>query len=377
MRRWMMALALTVVGACSPEQPAVTVSSDPAIPIPPDYRGLPGWAADDHRAALGAFRQSCQWFERQTDDWPLIYPAGTGRVGDWRAACTAALRLPDPDRDTARRFFEHWFTPIAVTDGDRELGLFTGYYAPVLNGSFTRSDRFNVPLHSTPPRRSGRLPSREEIVNGALDGQDLELLWVDDPVDAFFLQIQGSGHVQLDDGRVVGVGYAGQNGHRYFAIGRELIEREVATPETISMQLIRDWLAENPDDADDLMNMNPSYIFFRLRDAGDVQGYLEVPLTPGRSLAVDLDHIAPGIPLWLDINDDPTVPGGELRRLVMAQDTGGAIRGVIAGDLFWGYGDAAGDAAGEMRARGRYFALIPRTATINVATVPSAETPSD
>ena len=373
MRRWVMAAALMVAGACAPQQTTVTVPAEPAIPIPPDYRGLPGWAADDHRAALGAFRQSCQWFDRQADDWPLTYPIGTGRVADWRAACSAALRLADPGRDTARQFFEHWFTPVAVTDGERELGLFTGYYAPILHGSFTQSDRFHVPLHRDPPRRSGRLPSREEIVNGALDGQDLELLWVDDPVDAFFLQIQGSGHVQLDDGRVVGVGYDGQNGHRYFAIGRELIEREVATPETISMQLIRDWLADNPDEADDLMNMNPSYIFFRLRDGGDVQGYLEVPLTPGRSLAIDLDHIAPGIPLWLDINDDPTVPGGELRRLVMAQDTGGAIRGVIAGDLFWGYGDAAGDAAGEMRARGRYFALIPRNATITVATAPESQ----
>jgi membrane-bound lytic murein transglycosylase A len=360
-----LALAACAEGPAPPEVARTT---------PEVFADLPGWAADRHGEAMPAFAESCGWFARQSPARP-IGPAGlAGRAGDWQAACAAAARVPRGDDAAARRFFETWFRPVAVEGSDGPEGLFTGYYAPLLRGSLRPSEAYAVPIYAKPPPLPGRrLPSRAEIVAGALDGQGLELLWVDDPIDAFFLHIQGSGHVELDDGRVVGVGYHGWNGHPYYAIGRALIDRGEATREEMSMELIRDWLRENPDRADDLMNLNPSFIFFRLREAGGVVGTLEVPLTAGRSLAVDDDFVPLGVPMWLDIVD-PTVPDGQLRRLVMAQDTGGAIRGAVAGDMFWGYGDEAGRLASGMQARGRYFMLVPRSA-IEVAEMEGAASP--
>jgi membrane-bound lytic murein transglycosylase A len=348
-----------VLAACTAEPPEEPVAQD----MPEAFRALPGWSADRHADALPALRQSCGWFAGRPPEEPVGPDGLAGRAGDWQALCAAADRIPEGEHAAARRFFETWFHPVAVTGPDGDQGLFTGYFAPLLRGSWQPSEAYPVPIYRLPERRPGRpLPSRAEIVGGALAGRDLELLWVDDPVDAFFLQIQGSGHVELEDGSVVGVGYHGQNGHPYFAIGRALIDWGEASREEMSMELIRDWLRQNPDRADELMNLNPSFIFFRLREAGGVVGTLEVPLTAGRSLAVDRGHVPLGVPMWLDIVD-PTVPGGELRRLVLAQDTGGAIRGAVAGDMFWGYGDEAGRLASGMQARGRYFMLLPRSAT--------------
>jgi membrane-bound lytic murein transglycosylase A len=361
-RRFAALLAGPALAACSTGEPEMPHPDDHATPAA--FRDLPGWEADSHADALPALAQSCGHFAERPAEEP-VGPAGlAGRAGDWHAVCAAAALLPEGDHLAARRFFERWFRPVAIAGADGvEDGLFTGYFAPLLRGSRRPSEVYSVPIYRKPPPLPGRrLPSRAEILAGALDGQGLELLWVDDPVDAFFLHIQGSGHVALDDGSVVGVGYHGWNGHPYFAIGRALIDRGEATREEMSMQLIRDWLSTNPDRADDLMNLNPSFIFFEERGADGVIGTLEVPLTAGRSLAVDDDHIPLGVPMWLDIID-PTVPGGELRRLVLAQDTGGAIRGAVAGDVFWGYGDEAGRMAGGMQARGRYFMLLPVPAT--------------
>ena len=351
---WTAPLALVVACAGVPHPGAA-----PEVHMAPEFRTLSGWADDDHAAALPALAQSCGWFDGLPPDRPLGN-GSAGTAGHWQEACAAALAVPAGDRAAARRFFETWFVPVAVRNDNGGIGLFTGYYAPELRGSWQRSERYSVPLYRRPPP-GRRLPARADIVSGALTGRGLELLWVDDPVDAFFLEIQGSGNVVLDDGSRIGIGYHAWNGHPYFAIGRALIDRGEATREEMSMALIRDWLRRNPDQAQDLMNLNRSYIFFRLRDSAEVVGALEVPLTAGRSLAVDRTHIPLGVPLWLDIADDPTVPGGRLRRLVLAQDTGGAIRGAVAGDLFWGYGDDAGRLAGAMQARGRYHMLVPRS----------------
>ncbi|HEY0835384.1 MAG TPA: MltA domain-containing protein [Azospirillum sp.] len=321
-----------------------------------DFRGLTGWVEDDHAPALSAFQRTCGWMRGQSDDRQL---GNAGRVANWRPACDAARALPAANTETARRFFEAHFTPVTVGSGTE--GLFTGYYEAELNGSWTRTDRFNVPLYRVPPRAKKKPhPTRARIEAGALRGKGYELLWVDDAIDAFFLEIQGSGRVRMTDGSVVGVHYAGQNGHAYYPIGRYLIDQGIATPQDVTLQLIRRWLKENPQKARQVMNLNPSYVFFKQRN-GDVgaRGALNTPLVPGRSLAVDPSHVPLGVPLWLELKEAP-VPGGELKRLVVAQDTGGAIKGAVRGDLFWGPGTDAAEAAGVMKARGRYTMLVPR-----------------
>ncbi|HEX3128985.1 MAG TPA: murein transglycosylase A [Thermoanaerobaculia bacterium] len=349
---------------------------------PASFGDLPGWKEDDLAQALPAFLRSCRHLRGLPADESLGI---AGTAGAWKPVCEAASKVP---AGGARSFFESRFEPFAASaDGDPE-GLFTGYYEPLLHGSRTRSDRYKVPIYIRPPelvmvdlgdfreelkgqRIAGRVeegqlvpyPDRKAIESGALAGRDLELVWVDDPIDAFFLQVQGSGRVQLDDGGEMRVGYAAQNGHPYFAIGRDLIERGAATKETVSMQLIRQWLEEHPDEADDVMNRNASYVFFEeLKGEGPV-GAKGIVLTPGRSLAVDLKHWPLGVPLWLDA-EAPSPKAGEpdrpLRRLVVAQDTGGAIRGVIRGDVFWGHDEDAAEIAGRMKHRGRLWVLLPR-----------------
>lgn len=323
--------------------------------IAADFRPLPGWGEDDHAEAMAAFHRSCDWLGRQSPDRPL---GKAGAVRDWQPVCAAARTLPDNDREAARTFFETHFTPVTLGGGTE--GLFTGYYEAELHGSWTPTDRFNVPIYRTPPRTRRGLPSRERIANGALKGKGLELLWVDDAIDAFFLEIQGSGRIRMTDGSVVGVHYAGQNGKPYYPIGRHLIDEGVATPGQVTLQLIRSWLKANPAQARRVMNMNESYVFFRARnDDVGARGALNTRLVPGRSLAVDPSHVPLGVPLWLEATDVP-VPGGALKRLVVAQDTGGAIKGAVRGDLFWGPGAEAADAAGVMKARGRYTMLVPR-----------------
>ena len=214
--------------------------------------------------------------------------------------------------------------------------------------------------------REGRLlpfPDRDAIMGGALAGRGLELAWVDDPADAFFLQVQGSGRVKLEDGRVLRLGYAGWNGHAYYAIGRALVESGALTRENASMQSIRAWMEQaGPEAAAVLMARNPSYVFFRILPGlplgtGPV-GTLGAPLTPGRSVAVDRTKLPLGLPVWV-AGRDP-LDGGALRRLAVAQDTGGAIRGLARADLFTGWGEAAAARAGRMREDAAMFLLLPR-----------------
>jgi membrane-bound lytic murein transglycosylase A len=349
---------------------------------PASFDDLPGWRADDLSQALPAFLRSCHRLVSLPADESLGI---AGTAGDWKPVCEAAAKMP---AGAARSFFESRFQPFAATaDGDPD-GLFTGYYEPLLHGSKTRSDRYKVPIYVRPPelvmvdlgdfreelkgqRIAGRVeegqlvpyPDRKAIESGALAGRDLELVWVDDPIDAFFLQIQGSGRVQLDDGSEMRVGYAAQNGHPYFAIGKDLIERGALTKETVSMQTIRQWLEAHPDEADDVMARNASYVFFEELKGEGPLGAKGIVLTPGRSLAVDLKHWPLGVPLWLDAeapSPHPNEPNRPLRRLVMAQDTGGAIRGVVRGDVFWGHDEDAAEIAGRMKHRGRMWVLLPR-----------------
>lgn len=377
---------LAAVGACSPRPPSEPAEPErPAARLtlePAGFADLDGWAEDDHTRAVEALARSCDKLSGLPADRSL---GVAGTVGAWSAPCAALAALPRSDRDAARRFFETWFMPWAAGDNGDHEGLFTGYYEPELRGSLEESARYHVPLHRRPPdlvmvdlgefreslkgeRIAGRVvdgrlrpfEDRARIEAGALYGKGLELLWVDDPVDAFFLQIQGSGRVVLEDGRGLRIGFAGQNGHPYVAIGRDLVAMGALTREEVSMQSIRAWLEAHPGQAADLMNRNPSYVFFRELDGEGPVGAQGVPLTPGRSLAVDRSFVPYGVPVWLDA-EDPLEPGRRVRRLMVAQDTGGAIRGPVRGDVFWGYGADAELRAGKMKSRGRYFLLLPRS----------------
>lgn len=354
---------------------------------PASFDDLEGWRADDPSGAVAALLRSCRVLLGRPPAETLEIRGIAGTAGAWRPACEAASRVP-AGPDAARAFFETHFQPFAASnDGDPE-GLFTGYYEPQLLGSRKRSERYRVPLYIRPPdlvtidlgafredlkgkTLAGRVedgelipyPDRRAIEEGALAGRDLELVWVDDPVDAFFLQIQGSGRVRLEDGGEMRVGYAAQNGHPYFAIGKDLVERQALRKEEVSMQSIRKWLEENPDLADDVMARNASYVFFQELEGEGPLGAQGVALTPGRSLAVDRRHWPLGVPLWLDASA-PAAKAGEpdrpLRRLLIAQDTGGAIRGPIRGDVFWGHGEEAAEVAGRMKHSGRVWVLLPR-----------------
>lgn len=338
--------------------PPVTMGGFQLIPV--DFRQLPDWPRDDHAEAMQAFRRSCSNItgKRAVGNGGNGGPFGT--PGDWQRACKSAANVRGGD-GAARTFFEEWFVPYLVESAGSNNGLFTGYYEPILAGSWRRSDRYSVPLYRPPGDSVRKLPTRAEIEAGALAGRGLELMWVDDPIGVFFLQIQGSGRVRMEDGRVVRVGFAGNNAQSYFPIGRELIRRGEIAPEQMSMQAIRDWLLAHPSEADGVMNMNPSYVFFRILDGEGPIGAHGVPLTPGRSLAVDPSFVPYGVPIWLETSD-PVQGGAPLRRLVVAQDTGGAIKGPIRGDVFWGVGEDAELRAGLMKQPGRYFLLLPRTA---------------
>ncbi|MBT4889046.1 MAG: murein transglycosylase, partial [Rhodospirillales bacterium] len=285
-----------------------------------------------------------------------------------------------------RYFFEKNFRPYLVFNTGDPVGLFTGYYEAQLQGSWQPGGVYNVPIHARPKDIisvdlgkfraelsgtvvAGRMEKNEflpyydraAIMGGALSGKQLELMWVNSAVDAFFLHIQGSGRVIMEDGSSVRVGYAGRNGARYVAVGRELIAAGLVSQEDMSMQAIRAWMEANPVAAQALMNTNPSYIFFRLLDEANPVGAQGVELTAGYSLAVDDDFIPYGMPIWLDITD-PRDPDHKtpLRRLVVSQDTGSAIKGPVRGDLFWGGGREAAAAAGVMKEHGMYYLLLPR-----------------
>lgn len=334
------------------------------------YTDLPGWRDDDLTLAWQSFQQSCRGLRNQ--------PA-------WVGVCQNAEQIALPDSDSARVFFERLFIPYRISQPEgNDEGLVTGYYEPLLRGSRYPTQKYRFPLYAPPDdllvvdlatlypelkgmRLRGRLEgnrvvpyfSRAEIENGNSSLWGKELLWVDDPVELFFLQIQGSGRVRLENGNLVRIGYADQNGHPYRSIGKWLVEQGELTLDKASMQGIKDWAARNPQKLVELLRTNPSYVFFRElpNGLGGPIGALGVPLTAGRSIAVDPRAVPLGAPVWLattwPYSSEP------LTRLVMAQDTGGAIRGNVRADFFWGFGDEAGQRAGAMKQRGRMWVLLP------------------
>ena len=329
---------------------------------PVTFDKLTGWRDDGQAEALIAFRRSCVVVAKLPGERDMGANGIAGRAADWQPACAAAARIPNGDAP-ARAFFEARFAAYRVMDGGNDEGFFTGYYEPELRGARKSGGRFRYPLYARPKDlpNNATTPyfSRVEINKGALSGKGLELLWVDDPVDAFFLHVQGSGRVVLDNGQAVRVGFAGHNNRPYTAIGRVLLDRGALPKDGVSMQSIRAWLAANPDKAAATMAENARYVFFQLQEGDGPIGSQGVALIPGRSLAVDRSFMPLGAPVWLD-STDPLERSRPLRRLLVAQDTGTAIRGVIRGDVFWGAGPEAANRAGRMQEKGRYYVLLPK-----------------
>ena len=368
----------TPAAPATPATPATAATpTTPAAPaklqlLPSSFSALPGWERDDVRAAWPAFLASCPALAKQ--------PA-------WKEPCSIARTVNGNDDQAIRTFLQAFLVPHQVVgpDGTTE-GLVTGYYEPLLRGARKQGGPYQTPLYKVPDdmvtvdlagvypelkgmRLRGKLAgkklvpyaTRAEIDTGALKGK--ELLWVDDPVESFFLQVQGSGRVQLGDtGETVRVAYADQNGHPYKSIGKYLVEKGELTVEQASAQGIKAWIAGHPTRMQELFNANPSYVFFKEERLPDPKvgpkGAMGVPLTPQRSVAIDPTQLPLGAPLFLSTTQpNSTVP---LQRLVMAQDTGGAIRGAIRVDYFFGFGTEAAENAGRMKQRGSVWVLLPR-----------------
>lgn len=401
-------LSLFILASCdeAEQQSAQDPSQEIVEAHPPElilkqstFADLPAWEEDDLKTFVPAFKRSCGRIVKRSSNTAFGVLEQAGTYGDWQAVCLAFDQVTEAsDTATLRKFFEEHFTPHQVSADDNPIGLFTGYYEASLKGSRARKEPYTIPLHKRPDDlvmvqlgdfraalkgnriagrvKNGRLKpyeNRAQIVAGDWPHEDEVLLWVDNAVDAFFVQIQGSGLVQMNDGSVQRIGYAGQNGHPYYAIGRELIKIGTLTKKNVSMQSIRAWLEENPTQADKIMNTNKSYVFFREITGDGPLGAEGIALTGGRSLAVDRTLISYGVPLWVDLegvrvaedlkkgaagNADKEIT--PIRRLMIAQDTGGAITGPVRGDVFWGYGKVAEDMAGKMISSGRYWVLLPK-----------------
>lgn len=391
------ALAATALlsGCATPPPSRTQLAPAPALPPAPEkkvsyqpvsFAAFEGWRDNDPVPAFAAYLRSC----KKIGSLPAgqaFGPAGLGsHVADWQAACAAASGVKATDAAMVRQYFERHFAPVAVSFGGDPKGLFTGYYEPELKASRTCGGKFNTPLYRRPPDmvtvnlglfrseladqqivgkvRGGKLipyDTRKAIDNGALNGKGVVLACAADPVDGFFLEIQGSGRLLLEDGRIQQIGYDGKNGQPYVAIGRELARLGELKLDEVTLQSIRAWLAAHPDRVRAVLESNPSYVFFREVSGDYAVGAEGVELTPGHSLAVDRSFLPLGAPVWLETD----LPDGQsFHRLMVAQDTGGAIKGAVRGDVFWGAGPEAEKLAGAMKQGGRYFILVPRAASM-------------
>lgn len=350
-----------------------------------NFSALEGWAKSDHDPTLQAFLKSCESIGNKPLGLSLPDTTTQDISTAFRASCEAAVENPSSN------FFENHFDVYQMSVGWKDEGLLTGYYEPLLEASLEPDPDYPVALHRNPgdlitvdlgqfrenlegTQLVGRLEgnrvvpyhSREEIVSGALEGRDLELLWVKDPVNAFFVQVQGSGRAKLVDGTVLRIGYGGKNGHPYTSIGRVLADEGQLELENVSLQTIRGWLADNPDQMNNILNRNASYVFFQLLETDGPIGSAGAVLTAGRSLATDPRYIPLGLPVWISGEmpdlDNPENKAQPLQRLFIAQDTGGAIKGELRGDVFWGFGESAEILAGHMKHKAEFYLLLPKGA---------------
>jgi membrane-bound lytic murein transglycosylase A len=348
---------------------------------PVSFADLAGWKDADLTLSFQAFSRSAAEMRSTATGFRRLAEFG-GSLADWLPACDAVETETEP-----RRFFETQFRAFRVTDPQRSEGLFTGYYEPLVKASLTQSEAYPVPVYEKPSdlvaftaaeteatglsygRRvdgvAHAYDTREEIEKGSLAGEVNVICWLSDWVDAFFMHVQGQGRAQLEDGSEIRLSYSGKAGHPYTGIGHVLIERGVAPKEKMSMQVLRDWMRDNPQEARALMWRNKSYIFFQKREVTDKtlggMGAAKVNLTPRHSLAVDRAYWMFGTPLWIETHLPPEASPEKqaIQKLMIAQDTGSAIKGVIRGDFFWGWGEDAELIAGHMKSAGNMAALLP------------------
>ncbi len=360
---------------------------------PTTFDKLPGWQQDNLKTGLSAFLYSCQAQLRRNPNISLGPEGYAGTLADWQPLCKAAKKLDPEDTQAIREFFQTQFVPVEVKSNGQIKGKFTGYYEAMVRGSLTQHDNYQVPVYTLPDdlitvnlgafrtklrgerivgrKKGSRLipyHNRQAINDGELKGRGLEVMWVDNKVDRFFLEIQGSGRAVLDNGQVVRLLYAGKNGAPYVTIGKVMLNKGYLSRKNVSMQSIRDWLNTHPDQAQSILNTNPSFVFFKVSDKTDIYGAENVPLTPGRSLAVDKRYIPLGLPLWLNTDIPSLNNRGKpttMQRLMISQDTGGMIKGAIRGDVFWGFGGQAEFLAGHMNHAGRYWVLLPKAVVDN------------
>ena len=391
--------SLAVLGGCANIVASLPIPDEvllgPSKPFmsifPTAYKNVPGWKSDNHSEALPAFLKSCNKILKLPKDKALGNFDEMGIVSDWLPLCLAARTIRPGNKTEAQYFFESRFVPYSVSNNKKSEGLFTGYYEPDLRGAFGPDARYRYPIYARPKdlissnlgqfddkfkgnKLTGRIKNnkfipyftRGEIEDGALKGRQLETVWVDNQIDAFVLHIQGSGRIVLPNGSHVRVGFAGKNGKRYTSVGRELVAAGVMNLADVTMPSIRAWMETNPLAAVALMRKNKSFIFFKVsKNAGPI-GAQGVVLTPQRSMAVDRTYYPMGLPIWLNT----TLPGTreKLRRLMVTQDTGSAIKGPVRGDFFWGNGRQAGINAGLMKERGEIYLLLPKSAARHLLT---------
>ena len=371
---------------------AKATETKPAEKKPPDamlqpatFADLPGWQSDDHLTAFKTFLKSCDCVIKAADKPGATAVPGKAAAAELAAACQAAQALKAPTKASARAFFEEHFVPNRVVHKNPQ-GMLTGYYEPVLEGSRTAQGKFQTPIYRRPPdlinvvdetERASKsdgfthlrktetgtapFPTRAEIEQGALAGKGLELLYLADPVDVFFMHIQGSGRIKLTDGTTVRINYDGKNGYPYTSIGRYLIDKGLLAADKVSLQSLCKWLRADPERGKQVMWQNQSFIFFReLGDGEGPLGALKVALTPERSLAVDTAYHMLGSPIYVSA---PSLQHARkdagFNRLMVAQDVGSAIKGPERGDIYFGSGEKAGRLAGTTKHPGNFFVLIP------------------
>jgi membrane-bound lytic murein transglycosylase A len=355
------AAAFLLAGCAQPQLPLTQPSGAASLPAVA-ISTLPGWSSDDTAEALAAFVRGCKAIAVMPADQSLG-GAGLGapaQAGLWQNACNGAQAVPPGDDNAAKSFFSAYFTAYQIP----ETARITGYFEPEYPGSKNLAPGYKIPLYAKPADPDLADLPRAAIDDGALNRQTPVTAYLADPVDAFMLQIQGSGRILLPDGNILRVGFDGQNGQPYTPIGRIMVADGDLAPNNVSFQTISAWLKSHPDQARTLMEQNPRYVYLKplgaLPDELGAPGTLGVPLTAGRSLAVDETEIPLGTPVFLATTDPVT--GAPIDRLTIAQDTGGGIHGAQAADLFFGAGDQAEATAGSMQQPGILFLLLPRPA---------------
>lgn len=363
------------------------------------FEQLPGWHHARFAQSLKTFQVSCRAFLRQDPERVVGTEGIDLKAKDWQPACEAALKISPVREKKAKQFFQKWFLPVEFYENQPVRGLFTGYYMPLLKGSYKKTKEYSVPIYQVPDdlvtidlglfiphlkskkiigRLEGKriLPyyTRKAINQGAIKDKAKVLLWVQSPIDRLFLEIQGSGIVEFKNGQRIYIGYDAQNGAPYTSIAGVLIKKGVMTRHNASMQAIKRYLEAHPQQMDAVINQNQSFVFFRKLNIDAALGSQGVALTPGYSMAIDREWVPMGAPLWLSTSrpDSRDLDANKpLQRLMIAQDTGGAIKGKVRGDVFWGGGDKATLIAGHMKNEGHYWLLLPRHALSRIENLKS------